>query len=697
MKKLSIYKDKIFYLKYLFLSIILNGIYSCTYETEISSITSGELAKISIKVKEESPKEIISKAFAEDVIENMHVLIYNNKGVLISQQYASGSSLTLMSKSGTNCSIYAIANTGNSSLFKGDIATTEDRLKAMLSQPLSSLSDIKVAGDRLIMVGYMSGVNIAGGSNTQVINGLTVKRISSKININVNATKGITITKYRICNIPNRSFIINRPNINENLASDIAAGNDGASAWFNSPDTPVNSSSFSNSFFLYENRRGGRVTPNNGDINNQREKSLFAPQNATYIEVTAKGSSFSSIYRIYLGADNSQNYNIKRNVNYTYNITINGAMTYDTRVSTSITVTPKVVSESNCYMLTPGSAIRIPVSRANTAIPNSIPDITKKWNVSMLWTDNPSGISASGVIENLVADFSNGGIVVKAGSAEGNALIAVKDLSGTILWSWHIWVTNYTPIANWTASNGANSTVYHFNNLFWMDRNIGACSSVRGSNLSMGLIYQWGRKDPMTGGADMSTGATLQLYDSNGKLLIEGVDGILKIDGSATGVPNNLITSIRNPTSFLYAPQSPMDWYCGTSTTQNDNLWGICTASSLNGKTIYDPCPEGWKVPAYDSVITPWNGLTPENFPYDKNLRDRYNSSIGSFPGAGWRYGGAASGFTFRYATRLNSGYYWSGSVEGIQAHHFNFDEDGLLINTSYIRSDAFSVRCVQE
>jgi len=102
-------------------------------------------------------------------------------------------------------------------------------------------------------------------------------------------------------------------------------------------------------------------------------------------------------------------------------------MSYDTRVTTNILLTPTAVSESNCYMVTPGSAIRIPVSRANTAIAGSIPDVTKNWDTDLLWTDNSTGLASNGVIENIVADYSNGGIIVKAGTAEGNAVVVVKN------------------------------------------------------------------------------------------------------------------------------------------------------------------------------------------------------------------------------------------------------------------------------
>lgn len=70
--------------------------------------------------------------------------------------------------------------------------------------------------------------------------------------------------------------------------------------------------------------------------------------------------------------------------------------------------------------------------------------------------------------------------------AEGNAVIAAKDASGTILWSWHIWLTDKP-----------NELVYKNNAGTMMDRNLGAISAEEKVEYeSIGLLYQWGRKDP---------------------------------------------------------------------------------------------------------------------------------------------------------------------------------------------------------
>lgn len=64
----------------------------------------------------------------------------------------------------------------------------------------------------------------------------------------------------------------------------------------------------------------------------------------------------------------------------------------------------------------------------------------------------------------------------------------------------------------------------------------------------------------------------------------------------------NLQLAIQNPNTFYFAPSSSypvVDWLTDDAQRQNHDLWG-----GVSGyKTKYDPCPEGWKVPAAGA---PW-------------------------------------------------------------------------------------------
>ena len=51
--------------------------------------------------------------------------------------------------------------------------------------------------------------------------------------------------------------------------------------------------------------------------------------------------------------------------------------------------------------------------------------------------------------------------------------------------------------------------------------------------------------------------------------------------------------SIEHPTSFYVTRYAHGDW----NGQPDPNLWGAVSGQ----KTVYDPCPAGWRVPAYDA------------------------------------------------------------------------------------------------
>lgn len=61
----------------------------------------------------------------------------------------------------------------------------------------------------------------------------------------------------------------------------------------------------------------------------------------------------------------------------------------------------------------------------------------------------------------------------------------------------------------------------------------------------------------------------------------------------------NLVAAIRQPARFFIAITSPGDWYTNSMSLLNRTLW------LPNTKTIFDPCPVGWRVPGNQ----PWTGL----------------------------------------------------------------------------------------
>jgi len=639
----------------------------------------GEDATIRLQVKGENSNDVNTRAFTDTSISDLHILVYNSSGVLVSHEYDTSSTVTVHTRSGSGYTIYAIANTGNSALFNGTVASTVTKLQTMVTNSISTLDELKIGGGGLIMSGSKSGLTIIPGTNTAITD-FKVIRLAAIITLNITGNNGITVTGYSIKNIPAKSYLLSRPTTYEADPIDNEIGNDAVSLvgtdWLSTGTTSVSSLSFlSTSFYMYENRRGGRITVGGGKgtVGEQQEKAKYTPANATYVEIYAKGSGFTSTYQVYLGGDNSQNYNIKRNVNYTYTITLNAAGSVDTRVTKTDDLTSK---KANCYMVAPRQSIIIDVNtKGNGSVTNNqgITVTHTASSVAVLWQ------TASGLISN-ISNVSNGTVTLTAGSYEGDAVVAAYSGvggTGTILWSWHIWVTPYTPgISGTLATSGA---VHYYNAStvtgYMMDRNLGALNAIATdtNTSSWGMVYQWGRKDPFPNSTSSLSAIEPILYGA--------VNSVIKKNGS---VP--ISTTISSPN--VYNEITGADWNSSPSNT----LWG-----SGSSKTIFDPCPYGWRVP--NSGI--WSYFVNSSIPrvfgsFSRGYNFKYSAldtSIAWYPAAGFRISNGGG------LTAIGQyGYFWSAGTISGAGLSLRF-EDGLVDpnNGSNVRADAFPIRCVRE
>ena len=176
----------------------------------------------------------------------------------------------------------------------------------------------------------------------------------------------------------------------------------------------------------------------------------------------------------------------------------------------------------------------------------------------------------------------------------GNALIAVKDADGYILWSWHIWVVDYNPEVQYhTYPSGA----------VMMDRDLGALSN--GTDVqSNGLLYQWGRKDPFMG------------VGGNNVPAVTAPAKAVKYE--KTSAAKGTLAYVETiPQVMLYNDANWKDWMY----TYNNTLWS-------EEKTLYDPCPSGWKVPSYEDHI--WDGLSGVTYLISGYAVDGTNADFGT-------------------------------------------------------------------
>ena len=251
---------------------------------------------------------------------------------------------------------------------------------------------------------------------------------------------------------------------------------------------------------------------------------------------------------------------------------------------------------------------------------------------------------------------------------EGNAVIAARDANGNILWSWHIWLTDQP-----------QEHVYNNDAGTMMDRNLGATSATKGDVGALGLRYQWGRKDPFLGSSSIRD-------DVEAKSTIAWPSTVSSNSSNGT-----IEYATAHPTTFITYNNSNGDWYYTGDSSTDNTRW----TTSETVKSIYDPCPAGWRVPDGGS-----NGIWSKAG-FDYTTYDSTNEGMSfsiSSPSTTWY---PASG------CRLNagglsdvgySGFCWSASPDGNFAYHLIFDYDGY-VDPSFDnpRASGFSVRCLQE
>lgn len=310
---------------------------------------------------------------------------------------------------------------------------------------------------------------------------------------------------------------------------------------------------------------------------------------------------------------------------------------------------------SNCYIVAPKTFFRFDARFKGNSTTEMIDGVAVKaeaiWNTGELGSIN----------------YEDGFVTLQSGSKPSNALIAVKDESGKILWSWHIWVTPLDKTNDITI-NGYGT---------FMSLNLGALSATTElGDENQGLYYQWGRKDPMfavsydpdftKGNAEFTgndNGSRSNDFDNNAALIAQSIANPTTYYQYWTG---------SEATKATKTETSSKRWgYQTTKVRSYDQSWGY-TGDEHGTKTIYDPCPVGYRVPTSEEM-----GFVDNRKSYDENTK------VSTF----------ANGLTFAVTGLLdndiflyNAGSYLKNNVSSTVPGEFNYGTTNQASsgNTSY-------------
>ena len=495
-------------------------------------------------------------------------------------------------------------------------------LEGMNASTIDGLSDVwfTAGEDRYLRMSgsvVLDGVDFGSEVGT-ASNPLLLKRNCAKVVVKVKneapAAENLILRNVQLCNVNRKLY----------FATQVAAFADYETYSPRTPlrmDLPVEEipADGTLTYYIPANLRGR----NSSD--SQYDKNRHAPLGATCFRIYATyGADDTPVcYTYYLGADLVNDFNVEPNKKYTYELTLTrkGDPSHDSRIEDL--AEQRLDIDANCYLLHPPKLdwqtryFAFPVRRAavfwNSPYTNMgvygaarldatpfVLEETTAWTAEIVWNE----LYKDGV---LVDDFLLTGsgqgfdpdntdppaghqpwIRVKLDAGvKGNALVAIK-YNGSILWSWHLWVTDYDPDVEMTPVertyiyavpggslhryNGDLWTTGVYKDAFIMDRNLGATAAI-GEYESHGFYYEPGRKDPFRYGSGHSS---------------------LK-------ATKDVIYGVRNPKVFLYNASDSWAAY-GSLLSAVENWFDPrflqhggdhCEAD----KAIYDPCPPGWRLP----------------------------------------------------------------------------------------------------
>ncbi len=331
-------------------------------------------------------------------------------------------------------------------------------------------------------------------------------------------------------------------------------------------------------------------------------------------------------------------------------------------------------ASANCYIISASGLYKFKTVKGNST--TSVGSVS---NAGILW--ETFGTSTTPQYCDLIKAFcyKDGYIAFQTAETfkEGNAVIAAKDASGNILWSWHIWFADQP-----------QGQVYYNSAGTMMDRNLGATSATPGDVGALGLLYQWGRKDPFLGSASISE-------EVEAKSTINWPSAVESNSSNGT-----VAYATANPTTFIKYNSKNNDWYYTGSSSTDNTRW----TTSETDKSIYDPCPSGWRVPDGGSNGV-WSKALGTDSVSDYDLYNSTNEGMNFFG----KFGKAstiwypASGYRDNYSLNFvgDYGHYWSASPSSSDSsrayclHIYDYGWVGPSSDSH--RAYGRSVRCLKE
>jgi len=279
----------------------------------------------------------------------------------------------------------------------------------------------------------------------------------------------------------------------------------------------------------------------------------------------------------------------------------------------------------------------------------------------LLWETwcNNQDVTANSLVKSVA--YEDGYVVIETAETfhAGDASVAVTSAAGDTLWAWTLWFTDATiPTVN------VRGTIE------LMDRNLGALSAKpEDKGLNYGLLFQFGRHNGIVACDGTNAGTPAKTYPA-----YETAFKWVKQSAAHSQTPDY---AVAHPTEVIGG------YTCWYDPATAGEIWA-------NGvKSIYDPCPAGYKAPDYDYTDGPFSSANSA----DNITKDDTNGGL-TMDGLYYPFAGYLKYSSSSYYADGTNGMYWTTTQRTDNTDNAQSFQASKSKQSYDRKSSAFSIRC---
>ena len=263
---------------------------------------------LTLRFEPEEMQQTATRAADENAIRDLNIWACGTGiGRDVHLYIPDGKTATTLALIPDNYHFYAVANAGH------DLGEMNE---AALKTLAASFSGEPGTGEAIPMAAR-GELHISGPASLT----LRMERLVSKLSLTLSVASALqgalTVESVQLLSIPSRCLYFA-----DNRASDPSQRTDYSAQ-------SVSGTSFSREYYLPENMAG-----TNASITSERQKDkAHAPSGASCLRIKARHADRPVTYSVYLGANNTTDFNVERNTLHHLNITLSGSEPSDLRVS----------------------------------------------------------------------------------------------------------------------------------------------------------------------------------------------------------------------------------------------------------------------------------------------------------------------------------------------------------------------------